>query len=384
MKTLKRFKKYQNLFLLLLIISTILLGCSTNLDTNNSNQGKSRNTKNDEVKTATSSNDVSPLSVHFIDVGQGNALLAESDGHYMLIDGGDRDYSSFVVSYLKKQGVKKLDYIIVSHYDADHLNGIVGALNVLDVKTILAPDYKADTNIYRSYLTIMDKLGYQAVHPTVGDTYTLGNASFTIVSPINYNYDEANNNSIGIKLTFKSNSFLILGDTEVESERDILTTKEDLAADVYLTSHHGSDSSSSNTLLKAINPTYAVFSVGINNYGHPTKEVLDRLKDKDVKLFRTDIQGTIIANSDGKNITWNKTPTNDWSSGSANNESDTKNNSPTFNSLTDSDYYIGNVKTHKFHLPSCSGLPDKKNQVILDNRQDSIHKGYDPCGICNP
>lgn len=412
--TLKLFRKYQSHLLLLLIISMVLLGCSTNLYTNDSNQEESSNNTNYKAETNTSSNkantdtstkevitDISyeesaPLSVHFLDVGQGNALLVESNGHYMLIDGGNRNYSSFVVSYLKKQGVKELDYIIVSHYDADHLNGVVGALNALDVKTILAPNYKTDTNIYQSYLTVMNKKGYKAKHPTVGDTYTLGNASFTVVSPMNYNYGELNDNSIGIKLTYNLNSFLILGDAEAESEADILSSKEDLSADVYLASHHGSANSSSTALLKAINPIYAVISVGDNSYGHPTKDVLDRLKKRNVKLFRTDVQGTIIANSDGKKITWNTEPTSNWSSDSTNASetkyessgsdtySETKNESSSTDTITISDYYIGNVKTHKFHLPSCSGLPDKKNQVILDNRQEFIKKGYDPCKICNP
>ncbi|ROR28214.1 beta-lactamase superfamily II metal-dependent hydrolase [Mobilisporobacter senegalensis] len=380
---MKFFRKYQNLLLLLFISSMLLLGCSTTINVNDNDQVNPHSNISKEVDADIPGAESSSLSVHFLDVGQGNALLAESDGHYMLIDGGDREYSSYVVSYLKKQGVKELDYVIISHYDADHLNGIVGVLNVLDVKTILSPDYVADTNVYKSYLDTMDKKDYQAKHPAIGNTYHLGNASFTIVAPVNYDYLEANNNSIGIKLEYGSNSFLILGDAESESETDILSVKEDISADVYLTSHHGSDSSSSAALLKAVNPTYAVISVGNNSYGHPAKEVLDRLKTRDIKLFRTDIQGTIIASSDGKKITWNTDPTSNWSSGSTN-TSETKNESSITDTITVSDHYIGNSKTHKFHLPSCSGLPDKKNQIILKKRQEFIKKGYEPCKICNP
>lgn len=410
---MKYFRKYQRLFLVLFISSIALLGCSGAADL--TNQITSHDNRTSEDVFNNQEEEASSLSVHFLDVGQGNAILAESGGHYMLIDGGDREYSSFVVSYLKKQGVKELDYVIPSHYDADHLNGIVGVLNTIDVKKILSPDYETDTNIYKSYLSAIKKNGYQEHHPALGETFALGTASFTIVAPINYDYSDSNNNSIGIKLTFGSNSFLILGDAEAESEQDMLGTREDLSADVYLASHHGSDSSSSTPLLKAIDPAYGVISVGENSYGHPAKKTLHRLKDRNIKLFRTDIQGTIIAVSDGKTITWNTQPTKDWSSGSnkfsktkkkrnsdIHNETkkkydselkrnkkdssdiDSKNKSSEKNRLEKPAYYIGNGKTHKFHLPSCSGLPDEKNQVIYHNRQEFIKKGYDPCKICNP
>ena len=402
---MKYFRKYQRLFLILLISSMALLGCSGATVLNDTNQVTSHDNRTSEDVFSNQDEESSPLSVHFLDVGQGNSILAESGGHYMLIDGGDREYSSFVVSYLKKQGVKELDYVIPSHYDADHINGIVGVLNTIDVKKILSPDYETDTNIYKSYLSAIEKNGYQEHHPTLGETYTLGDASFTIVAPTNYDYSDSNNNSIGVRLTFGSNSFLILGDAEIESEEDILETNEDLSADVYLASHHGSNSSSSTPLLKSIDPSYGVISVGDNSYGHPSKEVLHRLKARNIKLFRTDIQGTIIAVSDGEKITWNTSPTQDWSSGSS--VSKMKKNNKKAKKKYDSElkdrsdinlikkssekedsekpaYYIGNGKTHKFHLPSCSGLPDEKNQVIHKNRQVFVHQGYDPCKICNP
>ena len=121
------------------------------------------------------------LSVTFLDVGQGNCVLAESDGHYMLIDGGDRSHSSFVVSYLQQAGITALDYVLISHYDADHVSGVIGALYQFDVGNVLSPDYSADTKIYQSYVNCLKKQNITPVHPQVGDTYILGNASFTVV-----------------------------------------------------------------------------------------------------------------------------------------------------------------------------------------------------------
>ena len=140
------------------------------------------------------------LSVTFLDVGQGNCVLAESDGHYMLIDGGDRSHSSFVVSYLQQAGITALDYVLISHYDADHVSGVIGALYQFDVGNVLSPDYSADTKIYQSYVNCLKKQNITPVHPQVGDTYILGNASFTVVCPDRYDYEEENNRSLGIRL----------------------------------------------------------------------------------------------------------------------------------------------------------------------------------------
>lgn len=213
------------------------------------------------------------LSVTFLDVGQGNCVLAESDGHYMLIDGGDRSHSSFVVSYLQQAGITALDYVLISHYDADHVSGVIGALYQFDVGNVLSPDYSADTKIYQSYVNCLKKQNITPVHPQVGDTYILGNASFTVVCPDRYDYEEENNRSLGIRLTDSSHSFLILGDAQSKSESAMLNENLDLSADVYMVSHHGSASSSTEKFLHAVHPAFAVISVGADNdYGHPAQK----------------------------------------------------------------------------------------------------------------
>ncbi|CDD38101.1 predicted hydrolase (Metallo-beta-lactamase superfamily) [Clostridium sp. CAG:299] len=126
--------------------------------------------------------------LHFIDVGQGLSVLIESDGHFLLFDGGDRKTSSLVVSYLKEQGVKTLDYVIASHYDADHLNGVVGALNAFQVSQVLAPDYETDTKVFQSFQSAIEKNRIPLSHPAPGDSFTLGNASFTVLAPQDKSY----------------------------------------------------------------------------------------------------------------------------------------------------------------------------------------------------
>ena len=247
-----------------------------------------------------------PFRVTFLNVGQGNCMIAESDGHYMMIDGGDNKHSSFVVSYCQNLGIEQFDYIVVSHYDADHLSGLVGVLLNFRVGTVLAPGYEADTKIYQSYLTALKTRQLTATVPAIGDTYMLGSASFTVVAPVSYAYDEENNNSIGIRMTDGYHSFLVLGDAQTKSEKDILETGENLKSDVYVVSHHGSSSSTSAALLQAVQPSYGVISVGDNDYGHPTDKILDRLARYNVSVLRTDQDGTLIAYSTQNGLEWQK------------------------------------------------------------------------------
>lgn len=219
------------------------------------------------------------LSVTFLDVGQGNAVLVEQSGAYMLIDGGNRDYSSFVVSYLKEQGVEELAYVIASHYDADHLNGVVGALHAFSCGQVLAPDYVTDTRVYESFERVIKEQDIALAYPAVGDTYTLGDASFTVVCPKAYDPKEDNDNSVGIRLVYGDTSFLICGDAGKAEEQAMLDSGVTLESDVYLASHHGSEGSSSEAFMRAVSPSAVVISAGAgNSYGHPTRTVLDRVK----------------------------------------------------------------------------------------------------------
>ncbi|OKZ82563.1 MAG: hypothetical protein BHW06_11050 [Clostridium sp. 44_14] len=326
----------------------------------------------------------STMKVHYIDVGQGSAVLVQSGVHFMLIDGGDSDASSKVVSYLKRQKVKKLDYVVVSHYDSDHLNGVVGALNVFKVKRVIAPAYTADSRVYESYCNIIAQKKIATTRPKVGKKYN------------------ENNYSIALKLVNGKNRFVITGDAETESEYEMVENGQNLSCDVYMAGHHGSANSSSEKLLQAMKPKYTVISCGAdNNYGHPAQSAMSRLKAIGTKIFRTDAQGTIVATSNGSRIKWNKSPSKLWSYreygsstliGADGSESqisgdDTSGSDNTASSvpaLANGQKYIGNVNSKKFHLPSCNGLPYEKNRVYFDSIDAAHQAGYSPCGLCRP
>lgn len=353
-----------------------------------------------------SSANISNVEVHFIDVGQGDATLIKADDHYMLIDVGDNSKGTTVQLYLKKQGVEKLDYLILTHTDADHIGGTDVIITKFNVDTVFIGDFKKDNKTYEELMNVLDYKGLKYSIPSVGDEYKLGNATFTIVAP-NKTYSDPNNSSIALVLTNGDNSFLFTGDCEEEAENDILANGLNIDCDVYKVGHHGSRASSSITFLKAVTPTYGVISCAEgNSYGYPHAETLNNFREMGVQVFRTDEQGSIIAASDGTNITWNCSPSDTWKAGestqkSENNSNNTSNTAPvsntepteestvndeaseTQNTIT----YICNTNTKKFHYPSCSSvkqMSEKNKKTVTTTRDELIKQGYEPCKRCNP
>lgn len=331
--------------------------------------------------------------VHVLDVGQGLSVLIGSQGHYMLYDGGDRDKSSFVVSYLKQHGVSELDYMIASHYDADHINGLVGALNTTTVKQVFGPEYTTDTRVFNSLIDTVASKSIPKEQPAVGSTYQLGDATFQILSPSGSGYDDANDYSIAIRVTDGSKSFLITGDAEARSESEICRSGLPLDSDVYVMGHHGSGTSTSWDLLQKSTPEFAVLSCGSgNSYGHPHVESMEKLQSMNIQLLRTDKQGTIIASTDGSSITWNVSPCNDYTAG---NRQDIPAQPQTEAAVQTSEWsvtssgsgYILNISTKKFHYPDCKSvdkMSEKNKKATDEDRESIIAQGYDPCGNCNP
>lgn len=256
------------------------------------------------------------LTMDVIDVGQGLSLLFESNGEYMLYDGGDRDYSSKVVAYLKQKEVQTLDYVIASHYDSDHLNGVVGALNVFDVETVIAPDYTTDTRVYESFTEILPEKGIELTYPKVGNTYELGNSTFTILAPTGTDYADVNDYSVAIRVECNENSFIVTGDATSLSETEMISNGQVLDSDVMVVGHHGSDGSTSQEFLAAVSPEIAVISCGLDNeYLHPSQRVMELLQNNNITVYRTDKQGEVVITSDGTGITCSAEASNDYSYG---------------------------------------------------------------------
>lgn len=311
--------------------------------------------------------------VHFLDVGQGLSVLMKSNDQYMIYDGGGRESSSFVVSYLKNHGVDELKYMIASHYDEDHLAGLIGCLNVFQTDVLIGPDYTTDTEIYNSFVETVQGIEDLSVHHLeMGETYDLGSASFTVYPSES---DGDNGNSITILLRDGNCSFILTGDLDASGELKLLEKGVDVKADVLCVGHHGSSSCTDETFLNAVDPQYAVISCGAGNtYGHPNEETLDKLNQRLIQILRTDLQGTLVAYTDGDSISW--------SNGSVEEEE----NSSAEEGSEEPDYVL-NTNTMKFHYPNCKSVSQMKEgnrQDYYGTREELINQGYDPCGNCKP
>lgn len=244
--------------------------------------------------------DGSSFAVHYIDVGQADCTLVLCDDKTMLIDGGNVDDSSLVVSYLKKMDIDFLDYVVCTHAHEDHVGGLSGALSYANAGQVFAPESESDSKAYRNFKKKVEAQGLEITHPIDGDEFYLGSSTVQILGPVYEDEDDLNNTSIVLKITYGKTSFLFTGDAERDEEHDIIDEGYDLSATVLKVGHHGSETSSSYRFLREVMPEYAIISVGKDNsYGHPHDEPLSRLKDVGAEIYRTDECGDIIAESDG-------------------------------------------------------------------------------------
>lgn len=313
-----------------------------------------------EVHTA---NDT--LEVHYLDVGQADCIFLRCDGQTMLIDGGNVEDSDLVVSYLLQQNVEKLDYVVNTHAHEDHVGGLPGVLAVFEVGAVWCPVTTYESSCFEDFVRYADQQDLELTLPKIGSSYLLGEAEITVLGPVG-EYDQTNDTSIVLRVEHGSNAFLFTGDAEVAAEKDILTSGLDVSATVLKVGHHGSDTSTCYQWLREVSPKYAVIQVGEgNSYGHPQESVLSRLRDAGVRVYRTDLQGHIICTSDGETVTFT-----------------TNKNAAVTNPTEKIEYFIGNVKSQKFHLPSCSGVPNLENQVPIFSYDLAIAFGYTPCSIC--
>lgn len=244
------------------------------------------------------------LEVHLIDIGQGDSILIKSDGENMLIDAGTRSSSETVVNYLIEQGVKDLKYVVGTHPHEDHIGGLIAVLDNFNVENIMLPNVLNSTRIFEDLLDTIEKEGLKIEKPVPLNTIALGNAELTVLAPNSYKYKLVNDYSIVLKLEHGDNSFLFTGDAEKTSEKEMLEAhKSILKADVLKAGHHGSYTSSSNEFLDAVNPEYAIMSLASENtYGHPHKSTLENFDKRGLKVYRTDVDGSIVIKSDGENI----------------------------------------------------------------------------------
>lgn len=245
------------------------------------------------------------VAFHFIDVGQGDAILITTAEGNILIDTSEKSEREALVNYLSEQNITSLKYLILTHTDADHIGSADYVVENYDVDTVMMTDYTATTKTYERLLTAIENKGTNVIIPELRYVFTLGSLQMTVIAPTE-KFDDPNEMSLVIKAVHGETSLMFTGDAEVESEEGILEnwSAAELKVDILKVGHHGSDSSTTQAFLDALDPDAAVISCGEgNSYGHPHAEVVDRLTAKGVTIYRTDKDGTVVIISDGKE--WN-------------------------------------------------------------------------------
>jgi competence protein ComEC len=245
------------------------------------------------------------MIIHYIDVGQGDSILIQVNNRNLLIDSGPKTDKKKLLDYLSTLKLDKLDYIIATHPHEDHIGNMSQVIDNYNVVNFYAPKIQTTTKTFEQ---MIDSLKTKSLKINVikkgTDSIDLGeNTKVTVFSPTKEFYEDLNNYSPVLKIQYGKTSFLFTGDAQKDVEKEIITSNEDISADVLKVGHHGSSTSSTKEFLNKVHPSIGVISVGsYNSYNHPNIDTIKRLKDNQIKVYRTDKDSPIILTSDGSNI----------------------------------------------------------------------------------
>jgi len=248
-----------------------------------------------------------PFSVHVIDVGQSDSMLIKAPEMNILVDAGEEGNGRTICNYLESQGVEKVDILIATHPHSDHIGDMDYVIKNIEVGKILTGEIPESavptTKVYENFLLAAKDKNLKIKEVKPGERYELGDGCvMTVLGPVEP-FEDYNNNSIVCKIEYKGFSMIFGGDSSKEAEELLLKENKDLSADLMIVSHHGSSSSTTKEYLNAINPKYAIISCGRDNsYGHPHEETLEKLEAKKITVYRTDLSGNIICETDGEKI----------------------------------------------------------------------------------
>ncbi len=249
------------------------------------------------------------FSVHYIDVGQGDATLLRSpDGEFMLVDCGPTSSSDYLVKYLWDMGVDELEYLIITHPHEDHYGGAEQIMENFPVEGLILHRDFASVYPYDDFIDTAEDNNTEIILVERGDSFTFDNcSSFEIISPKKADMRDFNESSLCFRVVYEDTAFMFTADAERASERYMLSTGKPLEAQVLKAGHHGSSSSNMKSFVKAVSPEYAVVSCAKNNdYGHPHKETVSVFDELDVEMLVTYEDGSVVFLSDGKNVVYNE------------------------------------------------------------------------------
>ncbi len=244
------------------------------------------------------------VEVTYIDVGQGDSSFIDiKDGPKILIDAGPNAGGEAVLDFLKTKGIQKIDYVIATHPHEDHIGKMSEVLNNFEVGTFYMPEVATTTKTFDNMLDAIKNNGCNAKYAKQGENIIDSqDVKLTVVAPVSDSYEDLNNYSVMLKLTYKNSSFLFTGDAEELSEYEILQSDADIRADILKVAHHGSSTSSCEEFLRKVAPRVGIISCGFDNsYGHPHKETIDTFNKLIIEYFLTNGKGNISVVSNGEN-----------------------------------------------------------------------------------
>lgn len=362
-------RKFLSLFLLFAVLLP-LTGCNGLLPTATTDGGADLSVPADG-KT---------LTVSFLDVGQGDSIFIElPDGKTMLIDASEAEEAKGIIDYIKGRKHDTLDYVVATHPHADHIGGMAEVLGAFEVGEIWMPEAESTSKTFERLLSTIEEkeipLHFAKAGKTILDSDSL---NISVLAPCKDEYEDLNDYSAVLSLTYGKTRFIFTGDAEALSEGEILDTGVSLSADVLKLGHHGSSTSSSEAFVKAVDPQWGIISCGEgNSYGHPHDVILNRFKALGIELLRTDLIGTIVMTSDGSAVRYGDTEIE----GGAQ-------DTPVTDAPEGAKYHwILNTSSKKIHREDCSSVAkiSDANRAESDKSVSAlIAEGYSACGSCDP
>ena len=335
-------------------------------------------------------------AVYCLNVGEGSSTLFCSGTTAVLIDGGDARTSSYVVGFLKGLGIRRLQLVVATHYDSDHISGLVGAMSAFAVDEVWGPDYEGDTKTYTSFAEMIGKRSIPWTKVKDGQRFASDGCTVTVLAssvpePLRNGVDDGpedgtpegnretgEDTSLALRVTLDNVSILVMGDSGAARERALVKKGAVEQYDIFLVNHHGSRYSNTAELLNAARPRYAVISVGTNDYGHPAKECIDRLVECGAGIFRTDLQGTVSLAVEGSTVRADRAVLTDPYEHPGGDDVQTVEHPADVS-------YILNGNSMVYHLPTCvntAGVMRRNWFYFYGTAEEAEELGYRPCGTC--
>ena len=246
------------------------------------------------------------LHVYFLDIGQGDAILIRTPAReYILIDGGPDGKVLQQLAEVMPFYERTIDLMVLSHPHADHINGLVDVLQRYEVRDVLWTGVGYGNSAYAEFLKLIQEKNVRVHVAKAARDYRLGNIFLDVVYPLKSfegaHFENVNNSSVAMRILYGEEIFYFSGDLELEAEAELAASGQEMHADVFKAGHHGSRTSSSEMILDLVEPDYAVISCGVNNkFGHPHAETIQHLQERDITVYRTDLDGRVEFVSDGK------------------------------------------------------------------------------------